>query len=174
MPETQPFPSMSSVFPSHLCLCSPSFSPLAWAGRPLELFLLTPHAGHVAKACVTQGTANVMPAVTCPWHHQGGCQRMMPKLQPDWCKFDFLSLYQCPCGRWNISPGEQQRTGGFHALVMSSSGPLALKGKGTGHTVCCFKAIAALLPGPALSCHVLCPAPSPLHLLTILPSSGMG
>lgn len=39
------------------------------------------------------------------------------------CYFDYLSLYQCACRRQNISSDEQERTGTFNGLVISTSWP---------------------------------------------------
>ena len=48
---------------------------LAWARSSEKLFLLRPYGHHVSNACVTQGTANTVPAVPCPWCQRGCCQR---------------------------------------------------------------------------------------------------
>ena len=48
---------------------------LAWARSSEKLFLLHPYSLHVSNACVTQGTANTVPAVPCPWYQRGCCQR---------------------------------------------------------------------------------------------------
>ena len=47
---------------------------LAWARSSEKLFLLRPYGHHVSNACVTQGTANTVPAVPCPWYQRGCCQ----------------------------------------------------------------------------------------------------
>ena len=68
---------------------------------------------------MTQTSANIVPAVPCPWHHQGSCQQLMPRSTASLVVLsDHLSLDQCPCVRWNMSPGEQQRTGGIHGNVL--------------------------------------------------------
>ena len=83
-----------------------------------------------------------MPAVPCPWHHQGSCQQLMPRSTASLVVLsDHLSLDQCPCVRWNMSPGEQQRTGGTHGLGMFSSGPLAVQDR--GHTISSITALSA-------------------------------
>ena len=41
---------------------------LARAQSGEKLFLLRPYGHHVSNACVTQGTANTVPAVPCPWY----------------------------------------------------------------------------------------------------------
>ena len=51
--------------------------------------------------------------------------------------FDSLSLCRCPCRKSQISPAEQLRSGVCHGPVASSSGPLALQGKGRAATNCC-------------------------------------
>ena len=90
---------------------------------------------------MTQRSANIVPAVPCPWHHQGSCQQLMPSTASLVVLSDHLSLDQCPCVRWNMSPGEQQRTGGTHGLGMFSSGPLAVQDR--GHTISSITALSA-------------------------------
>ena len=92
-----------------------------------------------------------MPAVPCPWHHQGSCQQLMPSTASLVVLSDHLSLDQCPCVRWNMSPGEQQRTGGTHGLGMFSSGPLAVQDKARGHTVSNITAITSRAISSALA-----------------------
>ena len=78
------------------------------------------------------------------------------------CYFDYLSLYQCACRRQNISSDEQERTGTFNGLVISTSGPLGLKDKGGGHTVCSITDTLTFLPWdmPFLPCLLFCPLTS--------------
>ena len=78
MPETQPFPTMSSLLPSNLRLCSPTFSPLAWAGLPEDMFLSLAYVHQDDKDPVTQGTANVMRALACTGHHKTTCNQLIP------------------------------------------------------------------------------------------------
>lgn len=81
------------------------------------------------------------------------------------CYFDYLSLYQCACRRQNISSDEQERTGTFNGLVISTSGPLGLKDKGGGHTVCSITDTLTFLPWDMPSFHAFCSVhlPQPLH-----------
>ncbi|XP_031407944.1 uncharacterized protein LOC116216208 [Meleagris gallopavo] len=113
-PGTQKFPQTSSS--AH----PPS---LLWPGLD-DSWSSSDYAHQDAKAWVTQGTANVMPAFARPGHHKTTCTQLMPTSQPAWCSFHYLSWYPCPWARWNFSPKLSSR--GHEASKLCSHPPLRL------------------------------------------------
>ena len=106
--------------------------------------------------------------VPCPCHDLRSCQQLMPRSTTSLVVLsDHLSLYLCPCLSWNMSPGEQQRTGGIHGNVLLWASGCPRQSNRT-HNVQHHSYLLHLGHVLDFPFHAISPGLLPLTLLTIL------
>jgi len=169
LPRAQPLHSMSSVLPSHLGLCSPSCSPLAWAGRGFKALLMISLCWPCSLC--ERDTGNSQCYACC--HMPTALPRQLPAADAKNYSQAGVTLITYLCIDVLVEGGTSLQLSFLiqevsMIMMIFSSGSLALQDKGGIHKTCCMTATTGSLP----RAHPVPSMPSvlPSHLCFCSPS----
>jgi len=168
LPRAQPLHSMSSVLPSHLGLCSPSCSPLAWAGRGFKALLMISLCWPCSLC--ERDTGNSQCYACC--HMPTALPRQLPAADAKNYSQAGVTLITYLCIDVLVEGGTSLQLSFLiqevsMIMMIFSSGSLALQDKGGGYKICCMKDTPSSLPRAQPFPSV--PSVLPSHLGLCLP-----